>query len=122
VISIDAALSDGNLLGAALGPATTWRTWLVVLRAAFGAELSFAPVLRRRDCDCIGPILDRDEGGGGRKLGDPMRERSDEIADRIGRQRSIRIISSRIDRLIRKSRKGASYQIGIVYTSRQRLS
>jgi hypothetical protein len=36
---IDEALRDPVLLGAALGNASTWSTWLVVLRAAFGLEL-----------------------------------------------------------------------------------
>jgi Terminase large subunit, T4likevirus-type, N-terminal len=38
-ISIDQALADPKLLGAALGEISTWRTWLAVLRAAFGLEL-----------------------------------------------------------------------------------
>ena len=38
-ISIDEALADQNLLGAALGPADTWATWLTILRAAFGLPL-----------------------------------------------------------------------------------
>jgi hypothetical protein len=38
-ISIDKALLDPTLLGAALGPADTWATWLAVLRAAFGLPL-----------------------------------------------------------------------------------
>jgi hypothetical protein len=41
-ISISDALLDARLLGAALGDAATWRTWLVVLRAAFGLRLSAA--------------------------------------------------------------------------------
>jgi hypothetical protein len=36
---IDKALTDRRLLGAALGDAATWHTWLVVLRAAFGLPL-----------------------------------------------------------------------------------
>jgi hypothetical protein len=40
VIAIDEALRDNNLLGAALGPADTWQTWLCVLRAAFGIALN----------------------------------------------------------------------------------
>jgi hypothetical protein len=40
MIAIDDALLDPNLLGAALGDPETWRTWLVVLRAAFGLPLS----------------------------------------------------------------------------------
>jgi hypothetical protein len=36
---IDKALTDRRLLGAALGDASTWATWLVVLRAAFGLPL-----------------------------------------------------------------------------------
>jgi hypothetical protein len=38
-ITIDAALADPNLLGAALGDLTSWATWRVVLRAAFGIKL-----------------------------------------------------------------------------------
>jgi len=38
-LSIDAALRDRNLLGAALDDFVTWRTWLVMLRAAFGLPL-----------------------------------------------------------------------------------
>ena len=41
-ISIDAALADKNLLGAALGSTASWSTWLVVLKAAFGQELTAA--------------------------------------------------------------------------------
>jgi Phage Terminase len=37
---VDAALTHPDLLGAALGPATTWSTWLAVLKAAFGLPLS----------------------------------------------------------------------------------
>src|SRR5262249_10928003 len=37
--AIDEALGDRRLLGAALGPVETWRTWRVVLRAAFGLPL-----------------------------------------------------------------------------------
>jgi hypothetical protein len=39
-MNIDAALCDGNLLGAGLGDASTYSTWLSVLRAAFGLKLS----------------------------------------------------------------------------------
>jgi hypothetical protein len=34
------ALKDSNLLGAALSDLSTWRTWLVVLKAAFGTKLT----------------------------------------------------------------------------------
>jgi hypothetical protein len=37
--SISDALRDVDLLGAALGSADTWRTWLAVLSAAFGEQL-----------------------------------------------------------------------------------
>lgn len=37
---IDEALSDPQLLGAALGPVDTFKTWLAVLKAAFGLKLS----------------------------------------------------------------------------------
>lgn len=39
-ISIDRAMLDPNLLGAALGDANSWSTWLAVLKAAFGVELT----------------------------------------------------------------------------------
>ena len=39
MISIADALSDGKLLGAALGPPSTWSTWMAVLKAAFAAPL-----------------------------------------------------------------------------------
>jgi hypothetical protein len=39
-ISIDAALSDRKLLGAALGDLAPWATWRVVLKAAFGDSLN----------------------------------------------------------------------------------
>ena len=39
-ITIDSALRDPNLLGAALGPSTTWDVWIAILRAAYGLELS----------------------------------------------------------------------------------
>ena len=38
-ISIDEALRDPRLLGAALGDPATWQTWLALLRAAFGLPL-----------------------------------------------------------------------------------
>jgi hypothetical protein len=38
--TIDRALLDKNLLGAALGAPETWALWLVILKAAFGQELS----------------------------------------------------------------------------------
>jgi hypothetical protein len=40
LITIDAALSDKTLLGAALGDPASWSTWLAVLRAAFGLPLN----------------------------------------------------------------------------------
>jgi hypothetical protein len=40
MIGIDAAIRDDKLLGAGLGSAETWGTWLAVLRAAFGLHLS----------------------------------------------------------------------------------
>ena len=39
-ISIDGALTDPYLLGAALGNSASWSTWLAVLRAAFGLHLT----------------------------------------------------------------------------------
>jgi hypothetical protein len=39
-ITIDRALLDPNLLGAALGDAASWVTWLAVLKAAFGLNLT----------------------------------------------------------------------------------
>jgi hypothetical protein len=39
-ISIDQALSDPKLLGAALGDSAPWIHWLIILRAAFGLPLS----------------------------------------------------------------------------------
>jgi hypothetical protein len=39
-VPIDVALADRNLLGAALGNVSTWSTWIVVLKAAFGRSLS----------------------------------------------------------------------------------
>src|SRR5262245_46618678 len=38
--AIDRALTNKRLLGAALGEIDTWRTWLVVLKAAFGRPLN----------------------------------------------------------------------------------
>jgi len=40
MIEIDSALTDPNLLGSCLGPADTWQTWLMCLRAAFGITLT----------------------------------------------------------------------------------
>jgi hypothetical protein len=37
--SIDVALHDPHLLGAALGDSATWATWLAVLKSAFGVKL-----------------------------------------------------------------------------------
>jgi hypothetical protein len=39
-ISIDGALCDPKLLGAALGPPETWATWRVILRAALGSGIT----------------------------------------------------------------------------------
>ena len=41
-ITIEAALRDEQLLGAALGSTETWATWLATLKAAFGASLNRA--------------------------------------------------------------------------------
>ena len=38
-ITIDDALTDRNLLGAALGDMESWQTWRVILKAAFGLPL-----------------------------------------------------------------------------------
>src|SRR5262249_39709423 len=38
--TIDRALCDKNLIGAALGDVAPWSTWLSVLRAAFGLTLT----------------------------------------------------------------------------------
>src|SRR4029077_4536216 len=38
--SIERALTDPNLLGAALGDSASWSRWLIVLKAAFGLPLS----------------------------------------------------------------------------------
>lgn len=40
MISISDALQDKQLLGAALGPAATWDTWLAALKAGFGITLT----------------------------------------------------------------------------------
>ena len=40
--TIDRALTDPRLLGAGLGAVESWRTWLVVLKAAFGLPLDEA--------------------------------------------------------------------------------
>lgn len=40
IITVDHALTDQKLLGAALEDPTPWRTWLSVLRAAFGLPLT----------------------------------------------------------------------------------
>lgn len=40
VFTIDRALSDPRLLGAALGDSASWLTWLTILRATFGLPLS----------------------------------------------------------------------------------
>jgi phage terminase large subunit-like protein len=39
-IRIDQALTDKRLLGAALGDNTTWQTWRIVMKAAFGLSLN----------------------------------------------------------------------------------
>ena len=40
MVEIDRALADVRMLGAGLGDIGTWRTWLVVLKAAFGLPLT----------------------------------------------------------------------------------
>src|SRR5262245_11906986 len=42
-IPISAALADPHLLGAGLGPIGSWRTWLVVLKAAYGDGEALTP-------------------------------------------------------------------------------
>jgi hypothetical protein len=42
--SIDRAISDPKLLGAALGDLTPWATWLIIMKAAFGQPLNKAEV------------------------------------------------------------------------------
>ncbi|MGO7726448.1 hypothetical protein ACC675_38280, partial [Rhizobium ruizarguesonis] len=37
---MDQALRDRKLLGAALGASPSWDTWIAILRAAFGLDLS----------------------------------------------------------------------------------
>ena len=55
MISIDDALADAKLMGAALGPADSWQPWLTTLRAAFALSLGstqrklFAAVARDRN-------------------------------------------------------------------------
>jgi hypothetical protein len=39
-LPVDVALRDARLLGAALGPAPTWATWLAILKAAHGRSLN----------------------------------------------------------------------------------
>lgn len=39
IVDIDTALTDGNLLGAALGDLAPWRAWRVILKAAFALPL-----------------------------------------------------------------------------------
>ena len=39
-LTIEQALRDTNLLGAALGNLHSWSSWLTVLKAAFGQELT----------------------------------------------------------------------------------
>ena len=41
-ISVDAALRDRHLLGAALGDLASWRTWSIALKGAFGLPLNDA--------------------------------------------------------------------------------
>ena len=41
-IPIAEALADTNLLGAALGDATSWQTWCTILKAAFAEQLTDA--------------------------------------------------------------------------------
>lgn len=54
MITVDQAATDPKLLGAALGDTKTWRTWMAVLRAAFGLQLNrsdrrtFEAVAKRR--------------------------------------------------------------------------
>ena len=65
------------------------RLWASGLRDALAEEIRIATeVLGRRERDRIDALLDRDKAGG-RKFGDPMSERSDEIAELVGGQRAI---------------------------------
>ena len=41
-VTLDRALTDRSLLGAALGDPRSWSRWLSVLRAAFGLRMSAA--------------------------------------------------------------------------------
>ena len=40
MLPISQALADPNLLGAALGDISSWRTWLAILKAAFAEPLN----------------------------------------------------------------------------------
>ena len=52
-ISVDAALRDRQLLGAALDDLSSWRTWSIALTGAFGLPLN----------DAEGTIFDAIAGG-----------------------------------------------------------
>ena len=52
-ISVDAALRDRQLLGAALSDLASWRTWSIALKGAFGLPLN--------DAECT--IFDAIAGG-----------------------------------------------------------
>ena len=47
-VTIDRALRDPRLLGAALGDASTWGVWLTILSAAFGEPLEDSAHLQTR--------------------------------------------------------------------------
>src|SRR5712691_3713630 len=75
---LEAALQRGSEPALGLG-----------IAQALAEEIGIATeVLGRRERDRIDAVLDRDKAGG-RKPADPMRERSDEIAERVGGHRSI---------------------------------
>ena len=80
-LTIEQALRDTNLLGAALGNPNSWSSWLTVLKAAFGQELTAAELKTFHAVAGERPVP---RHTGARTLGD-RRETWWEIADRSRR-------------------------------------
>ena len=102
-VTIERALRDPNLLGSSLGDLTSWSTWLVVLRAAFGS------VLNRADRRAFATVA------GDRKPPDhKVRELWAILGRRSGKSRMAAAIGAYLGACIDHSSKLAHGEIGMV--------
>jgi hypothetical protein len=102
-ITIDAALADANLLGAALGDLGSWQTWRTVLKAAFG--LSF----NREDARTFASIA-----GSRQPPGQRVRELWAIIGRRSGKSRIAALVGAYIAGLVDHRGKLSPGEVGTV--------